>query len=293
MTETGLSPRDQELIAAFIDRRLSAEDRRAFMQRLDAEEDLYEVFVETVRYRDRQSGRPAQVIDHPAGGRRWGRLAAVAAAVAAVLTPVVLLNLPAERYAPTLVADGLLGPVLDEEWYLKRWPVMRGPGPGSDELDTAFRLGVRQVDLEVALRLGRGEDAAVLAGEIDRLLDGLAMAEVLQLLYDEVGELAGEPERALARAEESDAELRTFLGDAAPAYDLGQWTEAGVLAARSGNTELLGSRRFRGALRDLLRAERPELADELRTIVGLLDAPQDRMELARLEAAFSAIVNRR
>ena len=38
MTHSGLDPRDQELIAAFIDGRMSEEDRRSFMQRLDEED---------------------------------------------------------------------------------------------------------------------------------------------------------------------------------------------------------------------------------------------------------------
>ncbi len=290
---SGLSSQDLERIAAFIDRRLSPEERREFMARLDAEEQLYEVFVETVRYRDQRTGRPAEVIDHPAGRWRWRQLAAVAALLAAAITPVVLLNLPGGRYAPSLVADGLLATVLEEEWYVKSWSVMRGPAPGTDEFDTAFRLGVRQVDLEVALRLGRVEDATYLTHEIESLLDSLTLAEVMQIYYAEVRQLADEPERALVRAEESDAQLRAFLGEAGAVYDLGQWAEAGVLAARGGNTDLLASRSFRRAPRDFPRGEWPELARGLDEIATLLEAPEDRMDLVRLEAAFTAIVDDR
>jgi hypothetical protein len=56
MPNSGLEPRDQELIAAFIDRRMPAEERRAFIERLDREEALYEVFVETVRSREQRTG---------------------------------------------------------------------------------------------------------------------------------------------------------------------------------------------------------------------------------------------
>ena len=52
MTPSGPTPKDLETIAAFIDQRLSPEEREEFMRRLDAEEALYEVFVETVRYRE-------------------------------------------------------------------------------------------------------------------------------------------------------------------------------------------------------------------------------------------------
>jgi len=143
----GVSGRDLETIAAFIDRRLSAEERRAFMRRLDTEEELYEVFVETVRYRDQSAAGQAEVAEHPSSSRRWPLLAAAAAIVVVAVTPVVLLNLPAGRYAPRLVADGRLAPALDDGWLEKGWSTMRGPAPGTGEFDTAFRLGVRQVDL--------------------------------------------------------------------------------------------------------------------------------------------------
>ena len=296
MTSTDVSPRDQELIAAFIDRRLSAEERQAFMRRLDAEEALYEVFVETVRYRDQESGRPAEVVDHPAARRRWGRWAAAAALAAAALTPLVLLDLPGGRYAERLVADGLLGDVLQEGWLLKSWATMRGgPAPGTDEFDTAFRLGVRQVDREVALRLGRADDAAAVAGEIDRLLAGLEMGEVMRALHRDLPR-AGAAD-ALERAETFAGQLREFLGEAGDAYELGQWTEAGILAARGGNVDLLASRSFRRAPRRLpleeWAASGNALADRLAAVEDLLDAPPDELDLVALERAFTAIVDDR
>ena len=299
MTNSGLDSRDQQLIAAFIDRRMSAEERQVFMKRLDEEDDLYEVFTETVRCRDQQSGRPAEVVEHPAARRRWGRIAAAASLVAVAVTPVVLLNLPAGRYAPRLVADGLLGDVLEEGWLNKDWATMRGPAPGTDEFDTAFRLGVRQVDLEVALALGRGQDASELALEMDILLGTLSLADVMRTYYQEVARLADTPAKALEQAERSDPELREFLAatDAAAVYDLGQWTEAGVLASRSGNTALLGSRSFRRAPRGFPRREWAEsghpLADQLDAVEALLEADEDRLDLERLHEAFTAIIDDR
>ncbi|MFQ5349452.1 MAG: hypothetical protein ACE5EG_03295 [Thermoanaerobaculia bacterium] len=293
MTSSGLDPHDQEMIAAFIERRLSEEERRAFMKRLDDEEALYEVFVETVRYRDQEAGGPATVIEHPASRRRWGRPATVAAVVSlAVATPVVLLNLPGRRYAPRLVADGLLDTILEEGWYVKRWSVTRGPGPGIGGLATAFRLGVRHVDLEVALGFGRSDDAAILATELGLLLESIALSEPLQVRYTEVGQLAGEAERALRLAEQNEPLLVASLGDDAAAYELGKWTEAGVLAARSGNLDLLGARSYRRSLGGFPRDDWPELAARLDEIEGLLGTPQDRLDLAKLERAFTAIIDR-
>lgn len=54
MTDPKLAPSDLELLAAFIDQRLSGAERRAFLERLEVDERLYEVFVETVRTRDEE-----------------------------------------------------------------------------------------------------------------------------------------------------------------------------------------------------------------------------------------------
>lgn len=291
MTNSDLDPQDQEMIAAFIDRRMSAEDRQAFMKRLDEEEALYEVFVETVRFRDQEAGRPATVIAHPASRRKWGRLAAVAALIAvAVAAPVVLRNLSEAGYASRLVADGTLSGLLDDQWLDKGWPTMRGSSPGTNEFDTALQAGVRQVELEVALRLGRGDDAEYLAGGLEHLLRGIVMSDHLRLDYAEVREAVAEPETALARAEAVGQALAGFLRDDRIAYDLGQWAEAGVLAARSGNTGLLGSRAFKRELRGFQKERWPTLGAAIAEVAGLLDAPGDQMDLPRLETVFAAII---
>lgn len=70
MKDRGLEPGDAEMIAAFLDRRLSDRERRDFMERLDRDEALYELFVETVRHREGSAG--ARVLEHPAAGDRGG-----------------------------------------------------------------------------------------------------------------------------------------------------------------------------------------------------------------------------
>ena len=292
MTNSGLDPQDQELIAAFIDRRMLAEDRQAFMRRLNEEEALYEVFVETVRFRDQEVGRPATVIEHPASRPQWGRLAAVAALiVVGVVTPVVLSNLPATRYARELVSDGTLSAVLTDEWLTKQWRVTRGASPGTDEFDTAVRLGVRHVDLEVALHLGRRDDAESLAAQIQNLLGVILMSDPFQIAYDEVGELVGSPPEALERVKAIEADLGGFLGEVGVAFDLGQWAEAGVLAARSGNTDLLGSRGFSRSLRGFQKEDWSTFDAAFDEVEGLLGSPAGEMDLSRLETAFETIIN--
>ena len=63
---------DTEAIAALIDRRLSAAERRDLLERLDRDPELYEVFVETVRSR----GLEPEVLGRSVGlgPRRGGSL---------------------------------------------------------------------------------------------------------------------------------------------------------------------------------------------------------------------------
>ena len=296
MTDSGLEPRDLELIAAFIDRRLSEEERRAFQERLDNEEALYEVFTETVRYRDQRAAGPAVVVEHPASRRQWGRLAAVAALLAvAVATPLVLRDLTSERYAESLVADGRLDPAPGPGWIEQEWPRMRGvsPLPGAD---AALRAGVQAMDLEVALRLGRNEDALILTQQLERTVESLELPEVVLVYYSELGWRleAGLPvEDLLGLAEEAEAGFALQFPELAAAYRLGRWAEAGKLAARSGNRELLASRAFRREARELARPEVPwdePLAAALEKSAGLLGVSAGELDLAALEAAFIDVI---
>lgn len=291
----GLSPADVELIAAFIDRRLLGEERRAFLERLDRDEALYEVFVETVRYRDQAAGAPAEVVEHPASGRRWGRLGAVAALVAAAIaTPLFLRTTGPVPWGERLAEGAGLEAALGEDWQVQRWSVTRGIGAGTDEADTAFRLGVRAFDLEVALRAGRTDDAVTLTYRLETLLDEVELSEPLQLAYERVRQLTAEgaPGEALALAEKTAGPVREALTGVEHAYDLGAWAEAGRLAARSGNRELLRDRRYR---RDLARLGRrswdPEVARELAGLSELLAAPAAELELERLESAFATLIS--
>ncbi len=291
----GPSLDDAELIAAFIDRQLSPEERRRFLERLDREEALYEVFVETVRYCEEGTGEGAEVVEHPAGRRRWGRLGAIAALLAAAIgTPFVLRNLPPASYAGALVAGGRLDAVLDEGWYEQEWSVTRGVGAAGGEADAAFRLGVRMVDLEIALRAGRVEDAGILTHRIEALLDRVELSQPLQLTFASLRQRleAGEPSAAaLELAESAEPFVRDHFPAAGHAYELGRWAEAGKLAALSGNRKLLGSRRFRRSLGELRRESwEPETARRLAALAELLEPPAAQLDLLRLEATFTALI---
>lgn len=289
-----LDPRDQELIAAFIDKRLSAEERTVFMRRLDEDEALYEVFSETVRFQDQQTGRPATVLGHPRNRARW-LVPAVAAAVLAVAAAALLVPGLSERsYAETLVARGGLDTSPGGDWYAPSWAVTRGIDAALPEADAAFRAGVLAMDLEVALGLELSEDAFILTRQLESVLAGVDRSEGLQALYRRLGARleAGAPGDELSElAARADGLFVEQLPDLERAYRLGRWAEAGKLAARSGNRELLSSRSFGRDLRSLGR-ERwdPRVAAALETTAALLAVPEGQLALEALEAAFETIL---
>lgn len=289
-----LEPRDQELIAAFIDQRLSPEDRTAFMRRLDENEALYEVFAETVRFRDQQAGRPAKVLRHPRSRARWLMPAVAAAVLVVAAAALVVRGLWEERYAESLVASGGLDTSPGGDWYAPSWAVTRGISATLPEADAAFRAGVLAMDLEVALRLELGEDSFILIRQLEAVLDEIDLSEALQVFYGRLGTRleAGAPGAELRElAARADGLFAGQFPELERAYRLGRWVEAGKLAARSGNRELLASRSFRRDLRSLGRESwDPPVVAALETAAGLLAAPANRLDLRGLEAAFVAIL---
>ncbi len=294
-SSAGLDLRDQELIAAFIDQRLSPEERAAFMRRLDEDEALYEVFAETVRFHDQEAGRPATVIAYPWGRARWWVPAAVAAVLVVALAAALLLRgLAGQRYAESLMASGRLAPPPGGAWYEPSWAVTRGISAALPEADAAFRAGARAIDLEVALRLGLDEDAIVLVRQLEVTVGEIDFSQALQASYDQLGEQLEADARGagpLELAERASDQFVEQLPDLEPPYRLGRWAEAGRLAARSGNRQLLASRAFARDLRALARDEwDPPVAAALETAAGLLRAPEEGLDLDSLEAAFVAIL---
>lgn len=291
----GLDLQDQELIAAFIDQRLSAEERAAFIRRLDEDEALYEVFAETVRFHDQQAGRPAKVIAHPSARPRWLGPAVAAAVLVLAVAAALLPRGPEEgRYAESLVASGRLDAPPGGGWYEPSWAVTRGISATLPEAGAAFRAGVRALDLEVALRLGLGEDAIVLTRQLVVTLDQIELSQALQASYDELGARLEAGARGAGPLELAESSTDLFveqLPDLAPAYRLGRWAEAGRLAARSGNRDLLTSRSFARDLRSLAREEwdRP-VETALGTAAALLAAPRERLDLEALEAVFTVVL---
>ena len=165
-------------LAAFIDGKLSRAERSRIVAHVTACADCYEVFSEAVHVLDDEEvpeeaevSPTAEVVVHPRA--RWARWAVPAAALAAAAALAVVVGPPlmdwfsGEAPAARDLVAGLdaTAPVGEHLGDDLGWPVYRGNGPDeplerTDETSASFRLGVRQVDLQAALRLGDGPRAA-------------------------------------------------------------------------------------------------------------------------------------
>ncbi len=298
MTDTGLTAGDAEMIAAFLDRQLSEAERVEFMERLDREPVLYEVFVETVRYRETQTVEPAPVVKHPSSRASWVIPSTVAALLAlAVIGPFLVEDadiLTGSGLARGLAEDGRLIGTLDGDWFEQGWRRTRGLAPLRSEVDSAFRVGVHSVDLEVALRMDRAEDASLLLRYIDSELRNVDFSDHLRMSYNElVTQLdKGLPlEQALERAIATEPQALELL-DIGYGYAFGKWAEAGKLAAQSDNQELLRSRVFRRMLREIREHEWTDVVDQrLEEIESIITNRDTKLDLTALEEAFTAIID--
>lgn len=298
MTDRDLIMEDAELIAAYLDRQLSAEEQGAFLQRLDAEAALYETFVDTVRFRDEQQRGPAPVVEPSRSRLLWALPAAVAALLAVALVLPFLLNprggLDTVAMARALVERPRLGAGLGQGWTEHRWRRTRGLTPIASEVDSAFRVGVYAIDLEVALRLGKLDDARVVTNGIIHELGNIDFSEPLKGNYQLLSERldAGTDFEGLHKViQQIELAAAEFL-DIDHGYAFGKWTETGRLAVLSGNEDLLRSRALRRGLRTIREYEwTDEVNAELDSIGNAIEDRGADLDLPQLQESFTKIIN--
>lgn len=282
MTESAHKSPDLEDLAAYIDGRLSAERRAAVEERLVRDEDFYEIFQQTASSQDEEDGGQTPGGEVLAWRRRPAFLALATAAVlfAAAVGFLILRFGPGQDVASVLDAAAIAA--LDRPWSEPGWSSIRSPRGDLRELSTeelAYRLGVRLVDLRIALavedrpRIDRlTEDLEKISAAAGRRSIAAGFANLRKAV--ENGELAGAPAR-LAVLEERLAEGFDVFPGAAARLRLGRWTETVRLAALTGDSDTV--RR--------LRREAPEVA-ELAPLLAAIDAvlAEPEPSKAKLEA---------
>jgi Putative zinc-finger len=260
---------DEEEIAAFIDGTLPAGRRAAVAKHLASCESCSENYASALRFTVDEEERvsPQALQQHPferadrrrqrwaVRSRAWRRGAVAAvAAVAAVL--VASLGLLLVRGTGDISTEGMSADLLKSPAAMRKpWSdrVMRSGGPREEmPQDLAdFRLGVRLLDLRLALADGDKGGAMMTLGHIDNVLHAMDFVppESAKAFYRMREELdRGRPPAALlpeAAAEEKK------LGDAGVEgefVDLGRWTEACRIGAAARQEKIFHSRATRRLL---------------------------------------------
>jgi len=286
----GHFPSDEEL-AAYIDGVLEKEEADRITAHLATCEDCYAIYSGAVRFQlevdleeeDKDEDKEKVVVFRPRKelatvprraftreirSRQWLSIAAVlvmgvgVGAYYQIFAPLALM--PAEvakqvSNRPGIVKDLWIG------------PVFRGEG-GDEEMnlnDAAFRMGVQLVNLQVSLQAGERRAAQDAIAAILGLLDTGLITEDLKKKYSGITGALEDTQKApssfLPQASQLAIDTReVFLAEEDPSLDLGQWVEAGRLAAISKNSAFFNERENRSFLRRLLWQEKLGLLDDMK-----------------------------
>lgn len=270
---------DIELLAALIDGRLSGAERERALKLLATSDEALELFAHSLH---EQRATDAKVIPIQSA-RRWRQWKVVVPIVAAAGLGFVLLprltgstdRAASIQYAVQLESDSRFAGALRPGWDQHGWSVSRGVDDtrSAPEPRFVFRLGVRSVDLQIALRKGDTALASSLIDEISQTLDDIKFTDVIAAKYEELkAHLATEsPARLATRAADAEIEMSGFLKS--PLVGLGQWLAAADLAAQTRETSFFAPKYGTA----FIRARMPS---------GALDA-QDRSDLQAIDSRLA------
>jgi hypothetical protein len=304
---------DPDLVAAFIDGRLSGAERERVVRLLAESEEAFEIYADAVRARadlDAEAIIPLPIHDPtpdpvPIRRPRWltagAPLAAAAALLIAVL-PRVQTNLAnaafamrAESIAQPLTGRPQLAMALRSGLDEPRWSATRG-GP-STFVDTtaALRLGARATDLEVAIAVGDRERAGRLVAEMVELLDSVTLSDATRAEYGELRKrinTGGSISSIKAAAVTADEHLHDFLESRW--YGTGKWLAAGELAARAHSADFFKSDETARFLKAAIRSGEfaPDEVEALRQVEGAAKRGIAENEFAMVRETFAKLIQR-
>ncbi|MEM7584120.1 MAG: hypothetical protein AAF560_12105 [Acidobacteriota bacterium] len=243
---------DLEELAAYVDGRLTGDRKARVEEQLLRDEDYYEVFMETVRFREEeiaseQSGSP-KVVPWRRKGAVTSLLSAAAVLLTAIMTYqfwVVPLRPPPDDWLAEVDAES----IAEHESFLQQgWQTFRGSeeAPSSAEA-LAYRVGVLSIDLQLAIMARDGTSANGLASHIAAHIENSDFAfvtgfETLSESFEELEEIRTEdivPLLGKAQQTEDDFRASTLESSEKRFLDFGQWIEIGRLAALDQDAVLL------------------------------------------------------
>ncbi|MEM9404693.1 MAG: hypothetical protein AAGA81_01530 [Acidobacteriota bacterium] len=287
----------EEQIAAFIDGQLKGRERQEVEQVLAANPDYAELVAEVLALEaeDQEEPEPGKVIDAAARFGSTGLLMLAAAAAVLVALALMLVLRGSQVALDTgemlaFVPEGeRLEQTLPERWFDYSWSTMRGEAAPQAPPRVAFQLGVRTVDLAVALRAEATEQTRFILSRANALVDRVETGELLllALLQCRMALEDGIPNLDLAK--ESARQFDEELGSLEPqnAVLAGKWAGAANVALAAEAEQFFASHHWSKGL-DLLAA--PESDPRLQELAAALretasdDFPALRSSLDRVIA---------
>jgi len=298
---------DPDLVAAFIDGKLSGAERERVVRLLAESDDALEIYADAVRARadlhaDGIVPFPTPV-PIPVRRPRWltaGAPFAAAAALLIALLPRVLSN-PAATFA--MRAESIAQPLTDRPQLAMalrsaldepRWSATRGGVSTFVDSTAALRLGARATDLQVALAIGDRERASRVAAEMVELLDSVDLSDATRAEYGELRQriTTGDSISSISAAATADEHLHDFLNSRW--YGMGKWLAAGELAARTHSADFFKSSetaRFIGAA---IRSGgfAPDEVEALRQVEGVAKRGIAENEFEKVRETFAKLIQR-
>jgi hypothetical protein len=236
---------DLELIGALMDGRLTGAERERAIKLLGSSEAAFEIYAHALRAR--ADLNEVKVVPIASVRRQhalpWQTIGSVAAA--AILMIAVLPVTRATRDRRDLAASAGqitialarrpdLSRTLTGDWDQRTWSVTRGENARLADTTIAFRLGVRAVDLNVALAAHDTARADRLMAEMIESLDGVMLSNSVKARYEALraqqarGATSEPLEVGTSNAERELVKLLDPFW-----FAFGRWVGAGELAART------------------------------------------------------------
>ena len=298
---------DPDLVAAFIDGRLSGAERDRVVRLLAESEAAFEIYADALRAHaelNRDAPIPFPAPRHePSPRPRWLTagvpLAAAAALLIAVLPTVqsrranATFEMSAERIAQPLTGQPQLASALRSALDEPRWSVTRGGGSTFVDSTAALRLGVRATDLRVALAVGDRERAARTAAEMVELLGSVDLSDAAVAEYGNLGKRITDGDSIgsiIGAAASADSSLREFLGTRW--YGVGKWLAAGELAAKTHSADFFKSSETTRFLDAAIRSGgfAPDEVEALRQVEGVAKRGIAESEFETVRETFAKLI---
>jgi hypothetical protein len=280
-----------EDLAAYIDDTLGAKESARITEHLASCGECYAVYMESLQFaRESWQAEPNGDVD---GAVLPFRSKASSAAVRWLSVAALLLvgiggggALGFQFLAPPpeLVASRIAPPLRSlpngaEPLWLG--PTFRGE-PGGEEIkldEAAFRIGVQVVNLQVTLKAGKAQDAEDVVARMLGLLKPQPFSDDLQKGYTGITLALANGKPPGAMIDEAMRLAKVYRKDFEPgtAFELGQWVEAGQLAAQLRDPSF-----FQGATTSSF-LRRLRWRDRLHSLPGIKDAELDPVTRQSLE----------